>query len=88
MGNMTQGEKDKLKAKGRPPKYKPEFCEMLIKHMAQGFSYESFSAECGTFRQTLYDWEKRYPAFFDAKKTGNELRLKLFEELGNEGYAW
>ena len=27
---------------GRPTKYKPEYCEMLIEHMSEGLSFESF----------------------------------------------
>lgn len=42
---------------GRPPDYKPEFCQMLIDHMAEGLSYETFAAVIKTSRKTLYNWE-------------------------------
>ena len=67
---------------GRPSKYKPEYCEALIEHMARGLSYEAFAAQCNVCRDTLYEWEKRYPEFFDSKKIGHAKLLKFFEELG------
>jgi len=70
---------------GRPTKYKPEFCEMLIKHMEQGYSFESFAATIDTHRDTLYAWEKRHPEFSDAKKTGVSKSLLFWERLGVMG---
>lgn len=48
-------------------KYKPEYCEMLIEHMAKGHSFESFGGVvlCGV--RTLYDWAERFPEFAEAK---------------------
>lgn len=61
--------------------YKPEFCQMLIDHMAQGFSFRSFGAvvECG--RSTLYDWVNEYEDFKNAKKIGEEKALQYYENL-------
>lgn len=70
---------------GRPTKFKPEYCKMLIDHMAQGMSYESFAATCDTHRDTLYNWEKVHKEFLDAKREGNEKRLAFYEKLGFEG---
>lgn len=70
---------------GRPPDYDPDFCEMLIKHMEKGYSYESFSAIIGTCRATLYNWEKEYPDFLDAKKKAQEKCQYWWEHSGIEG---
>lgn len=60
--------------------YKPEYCEMLIKHMGQGFSYETFGADIGCGRQTMYDWEKVHEDWAAAKKEAQERAQKFFEQ--------
>src|SRR5580698_3876937 len=70
---------------GRPPDYKPEYCEQLIIHMKDGYSYESFAASIGTCRQTLYNWEKNYPEFLDTKKIAMEMCQYWWEKAGKEG---
>ncbi len=74
MENESQG--------GRPTDYKPEYCQMLVTHMGQGFSFESFAADVDTTRSTLYYWEKNFPEFSDAKKRGREKCLKALEAAG------
>lgn len=65
--------------------YKKEYCEMLIKHMSDGLSYDSFGAlvDCG--RQTLYDWEKRYPEWKKAKSIAMNKCLLFWEMMGRDG---
>ncbi len=67
---------------GRPTKYDPKYCEMLVEHRRAGYSYESFGAVIGTTRVTLYNWEKEYPEFLYAKKRAKEASLKTLESLG------
>lgn len=67
---------------GRPSKYKPEYCQMLIDHMGSGLSYESFAAVIKVNRDTLYAWEKEYPDFSDAKKEAFDQNLLFWEKLG------
>jgi hypothetical protein len=55
---------------GRPTLYRPEYCEMLVQHMAEGLSYSSFAAVADVCFDTLYEWEKVYPEFSEAKKRG------------------
>lgn len=63
----------------RPTKYDPAYCDMLEPHFDEGFSYESFAGVVGVSKQTLYDWEKAYPEFLDAKKS-NEAKSQLVWE--------
>jgi len=72
---------------GRPPKYKKEYCQMLIDHMATGMSFESFAAEIETHRGTLYNWKKQYPEFLNAHKIGIDKMTKFFEKIGLMGMA-
>jgi hypothetical protein len=55
---------------GRKTKYRPEFCEKLITHMKQGYTFKSFGAvvEPPCSENTLFEWTKRYPAFQESKK--------------------
>ncbi len=72
---------------GQPTKYKPEFCEMLILHMSQGLSFESFAADANVARATLYNWQDENPDFLDAHKTGEAKRMKFYESVGVSGMS-
>lgn len=70
---------------GRPSKYDSIFCEMLIEHMSEGLSFESFAATIGTHRDTLYQWTKTHSDFSDAKKIACEASCLFWEKMGIEG---
>lgn len=70
---------------GRPPEYRPEYCQKLIDHMSTGMSYETFAATINTSRATLYNWEKQYPDFLDAKKEAFERGQEFWEKQGIAG---
>ena len=69
---------------GRPSVYKPEYCQMLIDHMASGLSFESFAGLIGVCRATVYNFEK-HPEFLDAKKIAFERNRLFWEKVGVEG---
>ena len=54
---------------GRPSKFREEYCEMLIQHMAMGMTYTSFAGhpDVRVNVDTLYQWEKDNPQFSEAK---------------------
>lgn len=68
--------------RGRPSKFDPAYAERIIKHMANGLSFESFGGEIGVHKDTLYEWVKRYPDFADAKKKATERCRLWWERLG------
>ena len=72
---------------GTPPTkpYKPEYAEMLVDHMSQMFSFESFGGVIGCGRQQLYKWAELHADFADAKKIGKEKSLLEHERLLNSG---
>lgn len=70
--------------KGRPTKYRPEYCEMLIEHMSKGYSYQSFASVAKVNIDTLYEWEKMFEDFTDAKKRGYADCLFFWEKLAIE----
>lgn len=67
---------------GRPSLYREEYCQQLVDHMAEGFSFETFAATIDTHRDTLYEWCKVHPNFSDAKRTGTDKCQAYFEKLG------
>lgn len=76
---MARGRPKKI---GRPSKYKPEFDEQLINHMASGYSFESFGSIVKVCKDTLYEWEKTYPSFSYSKKRGTLASLYKWEQIG------
>lgn len=58
---------------GTPPKFKKKYIKLLKEHLGKGLFYESFAGKIGVRRSTLYNWEKQYPEFLDAKLEGLEV---------------
>jgi transposase len=65
---------------GRPTKYKPEYCQMLINHMSEGYSFESFGAIISVDRTTLYHWETLFKEFSHCKGIARNKQL-LHDEI-------
>lgn len=66
---------------GRPSKYDPKFCQMLISHMSQGLSFESFGGTANVGWRTLYEWAKEHDDFKKAKEVGEGKAMQLFEKV-------
>jgi hypothetical protein len=66
---------------GRPSKYKKEYCQMCVDHMAQGLSFESFAGSISVSVDALNDWCTAHEEFYLAKKEGNAKRLEFNEKL-------
>lgn len=67
---------------GRPTKYKPEYCGMLIEHMSKMHSFESFGATINVGRNALYEWLKAHAEFQDAKRIAREKLQLACERMG------
>lgn len=67
---------------GRPTKYREEYCQKLIDHMAGGFSYESFGAVIDCAEQTYRNWEEKHPEFLEAKKVAFDKSRLFWEKIG------
>lgn len=72
---------------GRPSKYKSEYCDALLKHMADGSSFETFASECDVCVDTLYQWTKAHKEFSDAKKRATAKAMRFWENMGRAGTA-
>ena len=69
----------------RPTDYKPEYCELLIKHMANGNSFWSFAASVDVCFKTLGNWCQEYPEFLQAKNIGLSKLLAFDEQIAKAG---
>lgn len=67
---------------GRPTKYKPEYCQQLIKHMSEGLSFKTFGVEINVDEQTLYTWCEKHPEFLESKNIGRKAQELFFEKTG------
>ena len=85
LGQALKPEGYRLTMTGRPTDFKQEFCEMLVDHMNEGLSYESFAGLVGVCRATIYNWEKIHPEFLDAKKRGHAKMTLTLERIGMKG---
>jgi len=66
-------------------KYKKEYCQMLIKHMTEGHSFESFGHVAKVHRKTMYTWAKRHKEFANAKDIAFSAALYWWEKEGIRG---
>ena len=71
------------KNSGRPTKYKEEYCELLIDHMAQGFTFESFAGLVSVNLDTVYNWCTLFPKFSEAKSEARAKQLLADEKHVN-----
>lgn len=69
----------------RHSEFSQEYPAMLVLHMAQGLSYESFGGLISVDKGTLYNWEKQFPEFFNAKREAVLKCLLFWEKLGIDG---
>jgi hypothetical protein len=65
---------------GRPTNYRPEYCDMVIEFMADGYSVAAFAGHIRTTRQTIYNWANEHPEFFDALKTAQAMAARWWED--------
>ena len=79
-------QKETIKGKvGRPTKYKEEYCEMLIEHMSEGYSFDSFGGIIEVDETTLYEWEKTHKEFSLSKSIGTQKSMVWWEKVGRKG---
>ena len=65
---------------GRPTKYRPEYCDQVVEHMAQGKSLTSFASRIGVSTDCLYDWIATNADFSYAVKCGHPARVNTLED--------
>jgi hypothetical protein len=83
--NMTEKNEHTGDKVGRPTKYKEEYCNKLIEHMAEGYSFDSFAGIVEVHIDTLYEWAKVHKEFSDAKHIGTAKSMAWWEKIGRMG---
>ena len=73
------------KRRMRSYKYKEEYCDLMIEKMSEGYSYEAVAGFCGVCRDTLYEWEKKFPEWKAAKKEAFTQCQIFWEKAGLQG---
>lgn len=73
-------DKPKYRKPGQPTKFRESYCQMLMSHMADGYSFESFGAIIDVCADTLYEWAKVHPEFSESKRRGELKSLHLAEQ--------
>lgn len=67
---------------GRPTKYKPEFCDLVIKVGGEGGTLAAMAEACDVDRSTINDWIDVHPEFSRAIKRGLQKAQVLWEKQG------
>ena len=70
---------------GRPSKYDPKYCDMIVEHMSEGASITSFAAEIDVARSTITEWAEVHPDFSAAVKRAKAKCASWWEKLGRSG---
>lgn len=86
IGKMIEPiETPKIKT-GRPSSFKPEYSQMLIDHMKEGYNFESFAAKLN-YQSVggLYRWIDLHDEFREAKRVGEAMSLLWWLRLARAG---
>ena len=76
---------DDKKPFGRPSKYDPKFCDMIIEHMSEGASMASFAAEIEVARSTINKWGEDHPDFSEAISIAKSKCAAWWEKAARSG---
>lgn len=66
-------------------KYQDDYPDLLIEHMSDGLSFESFGAKIEVHKDTLYEWLKKYEEFRESYLVGQAKSRLFWERLGVMG---
>ncbi len=67
---------------GRPTKYKPEMCDIVIELMKEGASQQEVLGELGISNATFYKWKQENEEFSETIKRGVRLSQAWWEKEG------
>lgn len=78
MTNSTETTEERNKG-GRPSKYNPAYCDLVIEDARLGFSLSAFAGGIDVDRDTITEWRKVHPEFDVACRTAKAVRTRYLE---------
>jgi len=69
---------------GRPTKYRPEYCDLVIEVCSEGYSLTGFAGKIGVSRATISEWMGEHPEFSKAATAAQAACAMWWEEHGRE----
>lgn len=82
--SLDKVKKSPPKKRGRPSKYKPEYCDFVIECGKKGMSFTEIACELDVTRETLHQWTDLHPDFTDAFKKSKSYAEKYWAAVGAE----
>lgn len=70
---------------GRPPDYRPEFCDRIIELGKLGYSQARMAADIGVAKSTITEWAKSHPDFSNALARARTLSQAWWEQEAQTG---
>ena len=75
-----------VKAKvGRPSKYDPKFCDLIVEVASRGGSMAAMAEACDVLRSNLYEWAEQHPEFLTALGRAKQAEQIFWENMGLQG---
>lgn len=72
---------------GRPSKYDPAFCDVVIELGEQGKSHAQMARTLRVSKVTMLEWTKKHPDFLNALKEADSYSQAWWEDQGQLGMA-
>lgn len=69
---------------GRPTKYTPEMCDLVVAICSEGYSLTGFAGKVGVSRATVSNWMAEYPEFLKAAERAQAASAAWWEEHARE----
>lgn len=70
---------------GRPTKYEPSFCEVVVKVGEDGGWLCEMAEACDVHRSTMDEWASKHPEFSEALTRAKQKAQSWFEKQGRIG---
>lgn len=70
---------------GRPTKYDPKYCQLVIEIGEQGGWLAEMAEACDVVRSTMDEWAANHPEFSEALTRAKQKAQAWFELKGREG---
>jgi len=74
--------------RGRPTKFKPEYCRIAEEILSRDEPYCAVAAEFNVSEETIRNWKRERPDFFESCKKGKAAGKKVFLQNLCSPHLW